>query len=274
MSAFPPQDPGELPPEEASSPKWPLIAGVIGALLLAAVGGWWLMKPAKPAEPIPVQRESTDAAPAPPAPADVPAPATPAPERAAPKRDRAPREKAAAPVPEPAPVAVVGPTLVVDSDVPGASVFYNRKYLGTTPLKTTDVMAGSGQLNVSAEGHDGVVRNVDIAESGVTEVTVRLKEVRLDASVPVVHKHAMGSCEGTLRASVSGIRYETSNKGDAFTVPMAAVETFTIDYLQKTLKLKQRGGKTWNFTTKDATADPLFVFHRDVDKARTRLASQ
>jgi len=274
MSVFLPQDSGELPPEETSSSKWPLISGVIGALVLAAVVGWWLMGPAKPAEPVPVQREARDTAPAPTAPAGEPAPATPAPERAAPKRERAPREKPAAPAPEPAPVAVVGPTLVVDSDVPGASVFLNRKYLGTTPLKTTDVTAGSGQLNVSAEGHDGVVRTVDVAESGVTEVTVRLKEVRLDASVPVVHKHGMGSCEGTLRASVGGIRYETSNKGDAFTVALADVETFTIDYLQKTLRLKQRGGKTWNFTTKEGTADPLFVFHRDVDKARKRLASQ
>ena len=36
------------------------------------------------------------------------------------------------------------------------------------------------------------------------------------------------------------------------------------------LRLKQRGGRTWNFTTRAATADPLFVFHRDVDAARPR----
>jgi hypothetical protein len=171
-----------------------------------------------------------------------------------------------------APAPVAGPTLVVDSDVAGASVFLNRRYLGVTPLRTTDVTPGGGQLNVSAEGYDGVARSVDIAETGVTEVAVRLKEVRLDASVAVVHKHGMGSCEGTLRATVAGLRYDTTSKGDAFTLPFADLEVFEIDYLQKALKVKKRGGKTWNFTTRDANADVLFVFHRDVSKARTRLA--
>ena len=52
------------------------------------------------------------------------------------------------------------------------------------------------------------------------------------------------------------------------------METFTLDYLQKALRVKQRGGKTWNFTTKDDSADPLFVFHRDVEKARQKLAAK
>ena len=50
---------------------------------------------------------------------------------------------------------------------------------------------------------------------------------------PVVHKHGIGSCEGTLTASLDGLQYVTSNKGDAFTLPYAQVETFTVDYLRK-----------------------------------------
>ena len=270
MSVFS-REPDESAPEAPPSSKLPLVAAAVAALLIVIAGAWWWTRPVKPSAP-PLQPETRTAAPAPtPAPAE-PSRAEAAPERVAPRRERASREKPAAPAPEPAPAPVAGPTLVVDSDVAGASVFLNRRYLGTTPLKTTDVTPGSGQLNVSAEGHDGVARNVNIAESGETEVLVKLKEVRLDASVPAVHKHGMGSCEGTLRASVGGIRYETANKGDAFTVPLADLEVFTIDYLQKTLKVKQRGGKTWNFTTKDGTADALFVFHRDVEKARKKLA--
>ena len=255
--------------------RLPLIAVSAGVAFLVLVGAWWWSRPA-PAEPPSSAPAVVERAPASrPAPAaEAPAPVSPTPERPTARRERPPKEKPAAPPPVAEPAAPAGPTLVVDSDVPGASVFLNRRYLGTTPLNTTDVTAGSGQLNVSAQGYDGVARTVDIAGSGVTEVTVRLKEVRLDASVAVVHKHGMGSCEGTLRASVDGLRYDSSNKGDSFALPFGQVETFAIEYLQKSLKVKQRGGKTWNFTTKDDTADGLFLFHRDVEKARQKLASR
>ena len=82
----------------------------------------------------------------------------------------------------------------------------------------------------------------------------------------------MGSCEGTLSATLDGLRYDTTNKGDAFTLPYAQVETFVVDYLQKNLRVKQKGGKTWNFTDKNDNADVLFVFHRDVEAARKKLA--
>ena len=36
--------------------------------------------------------------------------------------------------------------------------------------------------------------------------------------------------------------------------------------------MKQKGGKTWNFTDKNDNADVLFVFHRDVEAARKKLA--
>jgi len=88
----------------------------------------------------------------------------------------------------------------------------------------------------------------------------------------VVHKHGVGSCEGTLTATLDGLRYESSNKSDAFSLPYPQVETFVVDYLEKNLRVKQKGGKTWNFTNKDANADALFVFHRDVESARKKLA--
>jgi hypothetical protein len=70
------------------------------------------------------------------------------------------------------------------------------------------------------------------------------------------------------------MRYVTANKGDAFAFPLSALEAFEIDYLKKELKVKQKGGKTWNFTDKSENADKLFVFHRDVTKAREKLAAQ
>ena len=104
-------------------------------------------------------------------------------------------------------------------------------------------------------------------------MTLRFKEVRLSTSVGVSHKHGMGGCDGTLKATIDGLSYQTSNKNDAFTLPYAQIETFEINYLEKNLKVKQRGGKTWNFTDKAAVnADKLFVFHRDVTAARDKLA--
>jgi len=210
----------------------------------------------------------------PPPTAVAPKPAEPEKEAPSPAaRPRPRREKPAAPEPAPPPLPA-GPTLVVDSDVPGASVFVDRKYVGTTPLRTTDVTPGSHQLNASATGEEGVVQTVEIAASGDTAITLRFKEVRLDASVPVVHKHAMGSCEGRLVASPAGLRYDTANKKDAFSIPLSGLEAFEIDYLKKELKVKQKGGKSWNFTDRSENADKLFIFHRDVTKAREKLAAQ
>ena len=46
---------------------------------------------------------------------------------------------------------------------------------------------------------------------------------------------------------------------------------FEVDYLEKNLRIKPRQGKRYDFTDPQGNADPLFVFHRDVDKARARL---
>jgi hypothetical protein len=94
--------------------------------------------------------------------------------------------------------------------------------------------------------------------------------VRLDAHLPVTHKHGMGSCRGELVATVDGLQYRTSNTKDQATVPFSALETFEMNYLEKNLRIKQRGGRTWNFT--GDSPDALFVFHRDVEAARQKLA--
>src|SRR5690606_1255155 len=143
----------------------------------------------------------------------------------------------------------------------------DRKFVGETPLETRDVPAGRHQINVSAQGYDGVSRTIEIAESAPTELAVELKTVRLDTSVPVVHKHAFGSCEGRLFATLDGLRYQPVSGNHAFQLPLQAIETFSVDYLEKNLQVKGRG-QTWNVTTNETNADPLLVFHRTVEQAR------
>ena len=243
----------------------------IGLIAIALVGGGALYvlrsRPAPP-ESKPVAAAPKPAAPAvrAPAPGPEPAPAEPAPRKTAPRKS-APAP--AAPAPAAAPTTA---TLMLDTDVPGASVFINREYVGTTPLKLDKLEPGEKQFKLTADGYDGIERKVELV-AGDNPVTLKFKEVRLNQRIGVTHKHAMGSCEGTLIATLDGLTYETSNKGDAFKLSYAQVDTFVVDYLEKNLKVKQKGGKQWNFTDKAAAnADALFVFHREVEAARKKLA--
>ena len=239
----------------------------VGVVVLLGVGAFMLMRDDAP-EPV---AEKPAAAPAPsrivPKKVDPPSPVvTETPKKAAPRK--------AETAPAPAPAAPDAPTLAsltLDSDVPGASVFIDRQFVGNTPLSLDKLQPGSKRVQLTATGFDSVQKTIELSP-GPNAINIRVKEVSLSARTPVVHKHGMGSCDGTLSATLDGLRYDSSNKGDAFTLPYAQVEQFAVDYLQKNLRVKQKGGKTWNFTDKNDNADVLFVFHREVEAARKKLA--
>jgi hypothetical protein len=240
-----------------------LIGGLVAVAIV--IGAVFMMRESEP-EPV---AEAPSAAPAAPRAAPrkfvSPAPAEPAeaPRKAAPKK--------AAPEPAAAPATPTLASLTLESDVPGASVFIDRNFVGNTPLSLDKLEPGSKRVQLTATGFDSVQKTIDLV-AGPNAISIRIKEVSLNAKTSVVHKHAIGSCEGTLSASLDGLKYETSNKGDAFTLPYGQVEQFAVDYLQKNLRVKQKSGKTWNFTDKADNADVLFVFHRDVEAARKKLA--
>jgi hypothetical protein len=157
--------------------------------------------------------------------------------------------------------------------VAGAAVFIDREYVGTTPLKVDGLPPGPRQLKLSREGLDGVERSIDLV-AGDNSVTLRFKEVRLNKRIAVTHEHAMGSCAGTLVATIDGLAYDTANKNDAFTLAWDKVESMVLDYPNKKLKVTQKGAKDRNFTDKKAAnGDALFVFQRDIEAARKKLAS-
>lgn len=169
-------------------------------------------------------------------------------------------------------LAAAGPArgLRVDSDVAGASVFLDRKFVGKTPLEIEGVEPGPHRLNVSAEGYDMHLETVEVNDQA-REVLVRFKEVRLDEAVAVVHRHGLGSCEGRLLATVEGLRYETSRTEDAFLAPLPAIQELSVDYLKSSLRLRLRGGRTYNFSA--TSADALLAFQKKVDAARQRLGA-
>ena len=93
---------------------------------------------------------------------------------------------------------------------------------------------------------------------------------RLDARVTVVHKHRFGDCEGTLRAVPGTLTYATENKEDAFRLAFAEIESFDMDAPRKNLRIRRRGGRTWNFTTKEESAAALVAFHREASNRLRR----
>ena len=225
------------------------------------------------AETPPATPTAEVASPAPP-PAEAPAP-----EPAAPSTSERPRaaRPAAAPEASAAPAAGVevvpdSGTLRIETDVPNAQVFLDRQFIGTAPVTAANVKPGTHQLNVSAEGFEGIARSIEV-EAGAKDLMIRFREVKLDARIAVTHKHRIGSCKGELVATTQGLQYTTDDKDDRFSVAFTDLEQFQVDYTEKNLKVKVRRGKQYNFTDPDGNADRLFVFHRDVDKARQRLAS-
>ena len=248
-------------------------AGLTGVLVGAAIVFLSLRDTADTEEPgsVPV----AEIVPAPPGPSAAPASEAPAsaPAPAPPRRRAAAESAPAQPVEAPAPVAAAAPTvglLRIDSDVPGAQVFIDRQFVGSAPAVAENVTPGTHQLNVSAPGFDSVATSIEVT-AGEREIVVRLRDVRLNSSVEVVHKHGIGSCRGMLIATPQGIRYETANRGDAFTSTLQDLETFQVDYLEKNLRIRLAKGRQFNFSDPEGNADRLFVFHRDVDKARERL---
>lgn len=253
--------------------RTPIAIGVI--LMLVILLSALLYYRQQPA--VPVSAPAENASPEPSAPPSLPPPAPPkADEPSArttpsPAAPRTPAKREPSVTPSPRAGAETRATLTVESDVPGASVFVDREFVGTAPLTLSDLEPGSKRINLVADGFDGVSRTLDLT-GGAHTVTLRFKEVRLDKRIAVTHKHGMGSCTGELVATVDGVRYETSNTKDAGTVPFSALEQFQVNYLEKNLRVKQRGGRTWNFTDDNPNADALFVFHRDVEAARKKLA--
>lgn len=239
---------------------------LVGSVLASLI--WYLLMPA-PEAPQPESAPEVVSAPAPEpgAPAPAAEPRTVRPRAPAPAREEAPP-------PPPPPPASSGPLLRVRGDVEGADVFIDRTFVGKTPFETRAVTAGPHQINVSAPGYDGVSERVTVAADEPTEMVFSLKAIALDAAVPVVHKHAFGSCQGQLTATLDGLRYRPREGGDGFFVKFDMLEQFDVQYQEKQLRVKIRNGRTFNFTTEAPSADPLFVFHRDVEQARAKVKAQ
>jgi hypothetical protein len=208
----------------------------------------------------------------PPLPPEPPVTLTPTP-NASPTPTSAPAKPSPTAKAQPTPTSTPEPTmgtLVFESDVPDTSVFIDRRYLGKAPLTAPDIAPGEHQINLSPAGYDPHVETITVVP-GTRTISVSFKEVRLNVSTPAIHKHAIGSCSGTLRATPQGLTYDTTNASDAFTVPLTNLETFTADYIARNLRVKIKNGKSYNFADPDGNIERLNVFYQQVEKVRQRL---
>jgi hypothetical protein len=170
-------------------------------------------------------------------------------------------------------VELRAPALRVTSDVPEASVFVDRQFVGTAPVEVAQLTAGSHRVNVSAEGYEMFIDTLYFEDGAAPrELNVRFLEVRLDARVAVKHKRAFGSKVGTLVATERGLDYRTTDTQDSFFVGFGDLELFEIDYLKNNLRVRIRDGRTYNFASPSGGPNDLYAFHTKVEKARERLA--
>jgi hypothetical protein len=251
------------------------LAVVFGLGVVVGAGAMWFAGSRKP----PAANAPAASAPVAAAPRSDPAPAAPAaPEPSAartpstlpPPARRAPSPRQPEVTREPSAAAPTG-TLHITSDIVGAQVFIDRNYIGVAPVTSPEMTLGSHRLNVIAQGYESVAETIAVAQ-GSRDLQFNFKEVRLDAAVDVVHKHRLGSCKGRLVATPQGLRYDSDDKNDRFTLPLTDLELFEVDYVAKTLRVQGVKGKKYEFSDPTAAnGDRLFVFHRDVDKARQRL---
>src|SRR5262245_21765740 len=150
-----------------------LIAAVIAVL---AVGAVFMLGGGKP-EPA---AEAPAAAPriVPKKNEPVPTPAKPVDE---PARKAAPKKTAPEPPPPPAaPAAPKLASLKLETDIQGASVFIDLKFVGNTPLSLDKLEPGSKRVQVTATGFESVQKTINL-EPGPNAITIRVKEVSLNA---------------------------------------------------------------------------------------------
>ena len=160
----------------------------------------------------------------------------------------------------------------VESNVFGATVALGGQARGTTPVAIAELAPGTYELVVSAAGYKTHSETVEYA-GGARDIRVDLVEssstIVLNEAVAVKHKHRIrGGCEGVLRASAEGIRFDTEHK-DAFFVSFSELERIGFD--KDKLNLKIQGGRSYNFAERNDNEDALALFHERVDEALVQM---
>jgi serine/threonine-protein kinase len=114
------------------------------------------------------------------------------------------------------------PKLIVQT-VPGAQVSLDGRAIGQAAsngrLEISQAPAGDHSVEVVAKPYENFKEKVTLSPGQVLTITPILT-----ASMPVEHKHMVGSCSGILRVGQGRVQYQASSGKDSFDYPLAAVK--------------------------------------------------
>jgi tetratricopeptide (TPR) repeat protein len=145
------------------------------------------------------------------------------------------------------------PKLIVQT-VPGAQVNIDGRAVGQTGsngrLEISPAPAGDHTVEVVAKPYDNFKGKVTLSPGNVSTITPSLR-----ASMPVEHKHVVGSCNGILLVGSGRIQYIASSGKDSFDYPIAAVKKAGSADSGKGFYLEITGAKRYVFHAPAAEQD-------------------
>ena len=152
------------------------------------------------------------------------------------------------------PPPLAPPKLVVQT-VPGAQVSIDGQAVGQTAsngrLEISPAPAGEHTVEVVAKKpYNNFTEKVTLSPGGVTTIAASLL-----ASMPVEHKHVVGSCNGILRVGSGRIQYQASSGKDSFDYPLASVKKAGSQDSGKGFYLEITGAKRYDFRAPAAAED-------------------
>jgi Flp pilus assembly protein TadD len=115
-----------------------------------------------------------------------------------------------------------------------------------------------------------IAQSIPPVRAGATEAAADQAAPDAPVEIPVVHRHGMGSCNGSLALGGDMLRYQTSRSDDGFEISLPGVEQFDTDAVRKTLRVKLRGGRTYNFTAPASSAAGFVHFQQAVSAGLAR----
>ncbi|MGA2609443.1 MAG: PEGA domain-containing protein [Terriglobia bacterium] len=118
--------------------------------------------------------------------------------------------------------ALAPPKLIVQT-VPGAQVSIDGRAVGQAAsngrLEISQAPAGDHTVEVVAKPYENFKAKVTLSPGRVLTITPNMS-----ASMPVEHRHMVGSCNGILRVGLGRVQYQASSGKDSFDYSLAAVK--------------------------------------------------
>jgi hypothetical protein len=157
------------------------------------------------------------------------------------------------------PSPVLAPKLIVQT-VPGALVSIDGQAFGQTGpngrLEISQAPAGEHTVEVVAKPYNNFKEKVTLSPGLVSTITPSLL-----ASMPVEHKHLVGSCNGTLIVGQGKVQYQASNAKDSFNYPLTSVKKAGAADSGKGFYLEIAGAKRYVFHAPAAAEDLQIILN-------------